>query len=378
MEYFLVLLFFNTLALGLLVLILKALSIADLKTTVMVSLASLGLGFSLPLSLLYFNYVTVILIYGLAVVIFAGRLSFSFNRITDTTGTVETKVALIQVGEPATGHVNTATGKFTSAAVAVVPGVKGDKELAPVNDEGAKGAGAVIVKPVEIVSTLNVVADNPSSETIIVTTLDLDAPDAASITMTFKEPELAVKMLTEEFDDQTLAAESLHMVNYGFVESAGLTEEKEPAETVTLMDDLALEDRSMHKELSVLDESFAALPNTQLKVSEISNDIPSGDLQPDDEQLDIFSLINAGFDARSKGDAALALGFFLRGLDYSYDPRLSLYMAKEISDIYKESGQYFLAAAILRALADSGSGLSLSERGVLLEQAEFLEQMDNN
>lgn len=377
MEYFLVLICFNALVLGLLVLIFKPLF--DFKITAMLGLASLGLGFSLPLSLLYFNHVTVVLIYGLAVVFFASRLSSSLSNLPDV-GSIETNLATpTQVCGPADTHVSAMAGG-TTGEVAGVPADEGTKTPELVNeapDEGAKGADEVIVTTVEVNATPDVVIETPPAEPVIISPLEEDVPDATSLALADEMPVPVDDILTVAAASQTLDAEQepLHMITADLVEAACAFEETVPADTGTLMDELA-QDR--HEELPALNESPSVLPSVLPQANGKTNDVPAKEWIPDDQEQDIFSIIKAGFDARSMGDTALALGLFIRGLDYSHDPQLSLLMAKEISDIYKESGQYFLAATILRSLADSGSGLSLPEQRVLLEQAGYLEQMEPN
>lgn len=159
------------------------------------------------------------------------------------------------------------------------------------------------------------------------------------------------------------------------VEAACAYEERVLVDTVN---DLPQANRNRQEELSALNESPPVLQSALNQANGKTKDVPCGKLIPDENEQDIFFIIKAGFDARSMGNTAFALGLFIRGLDYSHDPQLSLLIAKEISDIYKEVGQYSLAATILKSLADSGLGLSLIERQVLLEHAVFLEQMDIN
>lgn len=400
MEYFLVLICFNALVLGLLVIIFKPLSMFNLKTTAKLGLVSLGLGLSLPLSLLHFNHVTVVLIYGLVVVFFASRLSSSISRLPDHEVAVETSLATpVQICVSAD---TIALAKGTTGEVVGVPANEGTTTLElvpePINevpelvnevpepaielvneipDEGDKVADEVIVITVEVIASPDVVVETPFAEPVIISPLEEDDPDAVSLALA-DEVSVPVDDLLAEPADQALDAEPEPL--------QVIIDETIPDDTGALMDDLVqaadtnrYEELPAVEELPTIDESpsvlLGALP---VAIKNINDDVPGEDLIPDDQEQDIYSMIKAGFDARSRGDTALALGLFIRGLDYSHDPQLSLLMAKEISDIYKESGQYFLAATILRSLTDSGSGLSLPERKVLLEHAVYLEQMETN
>ncbi|HBX23083.1 MAG TPA: hypothetical protein DEF34_05560 [Desulfotomaculum sp.] len=85
------------------------------------------------------------------------------------------------------------------------------------------------------------------------------------------------------------------------------------------------------------------------------------------KQTNLNSLINLGFDRKQNGDYLGAATTFFSVLQMQPEPGLAILLAVEISDIYREAGQFWQAAEILNILLDSWRNELDTEKVIRLE-----------
>lgn len=235
----------------------------------------------------------------------------------------------------------------------------------PIFEDELSGARSVAEEPKGIVEEL----DNSSEEQESI----IEAPGVLT-----KEPEGIVEELASSSEEQECIIKAPEVITE---EPVCLAEE----EVIIIGPEIEVEIPDV-KSLTVMDDEYGVIAMEETCAVEV---VPLTDANHTSmeeavevpvplEEDDILTIIEAGFTARAQGNPALAMSIFTRGMKLNPDPRLAMLLFKEVSDLYKEIGQYYLAAAALRTLVESGSGLKPGELRYLQEQADYLEEMLKN